>query len=416
MSTLDHKTVHDLLTPLNAIIGFSGIVIAKCEKALEPKQLANLKRIEESGRALAGMIRALGTSAPIPVAEPVQTEAAVRRGWGSGGEAPGNHIATSVEDVGEPLEVTPMPAFDRRIEGLPRVLVVDDVASSRELLRQDLGDAGFDVRSQASGYGCLDVARLFDPTVIILDIDMPGMDGIETCRRLKSDPTTAHIPVLFLTGQQDEETAVVALAAGGNDFLHKPYSRSIMLARVSSQVAIHEANARLRRMVITDALTGVYSRRFFYDGMRQQVAALSRSETPVLSCLMLDVDHFKSVNDRLGHVVGDRTLARVGEILRETVRAADIAARFGGEEFVVGLPGATRDNALGIAEKVRAAVESGFGDPPNEGAVTVSIGVSSFDLVPAPGAADLGKVVDRVIQEADEAMYRAKRAGRNRVA
>lgn len=395
VGSLDSKTIHDLLTPLNAIIGFSGIVIAKSEKNLDAKQLANLKRIEESGRQLVGMIRALRASAA------AQPEPAT--------------VATSA-DPGEPLEVTPMPALDRRIEGLPRALVVDDIASSRELLRQDLGDAGFDVRSQASGYGCLEVARLFDPAVIILDIDMPGMDGIETCRRLKSDPTTAHIPVLFLTGQQDEETAVVALAAGGNDFLHKPYSRSIMLARVSSQVAIHDANAQLRRMVIIDELTGVYSRRFFYDGMRQQIAALSRSDTPVLSCLMLDVDHFKSVNDRLGHVVGDRTLARVGEVLRETVRAADIAARFGGEEFVVGLPGAPRPAALAIAEKVRLAVETAFGTPASEEAVTVSIGVATLDLVASPGARDHGKLVDQVIGEADEAMYRAKAAGRNRVA
>ena len=415
MASLDSKTVHDLLTPLNAIIGFTGIVISKTEKTLDAKQQGNLKRIEDAGRQLVAMIRALGVApAGAAIVEPVQTEAAVGRGWGAGGEAPGNHVATSV-DPGETLEVTPMPAFDRRIEGLPRVLVVDDVASGRELLRQDLGDGGFDVRSQASGYGCLEVARLFDPAVIILDIDMPGMDGIETCRRLKSDPTTSHIPVLFLTGQQDEETAVVALAAGGNDFLHKPYSRSIMLARVSSQVAIHDANSRLRRMVITDALTGVYSRRFFYDGMRQQVASLSRSETPVISCLMLDVDHFKSINDRLGHVVGDRTLARVGEIIRDTVRAADIAARFGGEEFVVGLPAATRDSALAIAEKIRVAIETGFGRPPSEEAVTVSIGVATHDIVQA-NATEHGKVVDLVIQEADEALYRAKRAGRNRVA
>lgn len=395
MAALDRKTVHDLLTPLNAIVGFSGIVLSKAAGTLDPKQVANLKRIEDAGRQLLEMIRALGETAP--AVEAAQVPATV---------------ATSADM--DPLEVTPMPALDRRIEGLPRVLVVDDIASSRELLRQDLGGAGFDVRSQASGYGCLDVARLFDPAVIILDIDMPGMDGIETCRRLKADPTTAHIPILFLTGQQDEETAVVALAAGGNDFLHKPYSRSIMLARVSSQVAINEAQARLRRMVITDALTGLYSRRFFYDGVRQQAAALARSDSPVLACLMLDVDHFKSINDRFGHVVGDRTLVRVAELVKDSVRSADIAARFGGEEFVIALPATRIETAHAIAEKVRAAVESGFG-PSSEEKVTVSIGAATVSLA-GTGLDEQGQLIEKLIHDADEALYKAKRAGRNRVA
>jgi diguanylate cyclase (GGDEF)-like protein len=338
------------------------------------------------------MIRALG--------EPVALDAAV---------------ATRVEDVPAPaLETTPLPPEAR--EGRPRVLVVDDVASNRELLRQELGDAGFDVRSQASGVGCLELAARFDPAVIVLDIDMPGMDGIETCRRLKADPTTAHIPILFLTGQNDEETAVVALGAGGNDFLHKPYSRSILLARVGSQIAIHDAQASLRRIAITDALTGLFSRRFLFDALRQQIHSLSRSETPVISCLMVDVDHFKSVNDRFGHQVGDRTLVRVAEALRVGVRAGDVAARFGGEEFVVALPATRREGAAALAEKLRATVETATAPPPGEdGApVTLSIGVATRELE-GTGAGDAERIADALIHDADDAVYQAKRAGRNRV-
>jgi diguanylate cyclase (GGDEF)-like protein len=295
-----------------------------------------------------------------------------------------------------------------------KVLVVDDVESNRELLRQELTERGFEVKTAAGGAEALVLSREFQPAVIILDINMPEMDGMETCRRLKADIVTAHIPVLFLTGQRaDEDSSVEALAAGGNDFLQKPYVPAVLLARVNSQVAIHDAQARLRQMVMTDELTGVFSRRFLFESMRQQIKRLTApAGPPSIACLMCDVDHFKKINDRFGHLEGDRVLRTVASILRTTVRAGDFVARFGGEEFVVVCPSTSIEDSLALAEKIRANVESGSREVIP---VTISLGVACYVPVPGDAAADLEQKMDELFRLADEALYRAKDTGRNRV-
>lgn len=380
---LDRKTIHDLMTPLNAIIGFSEILLVKAEGKLDERQLSNLKRINDAGKNLLERIRALGeqhATAPAPAPETVEKD------------------EPSIEEVGE--------ALPDRGDGA-KVLVVDDVASNRELLKQDLEEAGFQVSVAGDGQGALEKAHAWEPALIILDIDMPGIDGVETCRRLKWDPLTQHIPVLFLTGAPDEETTVSALSAGGNDFLQKPYSRSILLARASSQIAIYEAQVAMRKLVISDTLTGLFSRRYLYDTVQGLLARHVRTKKP-LAVAMLDVDHFKQVNDRLGHLEGDRVLKKVAEVLRASVRTGDVPARFGGEEFAVVMPEASLADAKLVAERVRAAVEA---ETKSGTPVTISSGVALAN----PSEKDLSHSADDVFRRADEALYRAKREGRNRV-
>jgi len=297
--------------------------------------------------------------------------------------------------------------------GRGRVLVVDDVEANRELLSQELEDEGFEVATASSGAECLARAHASPPDVILLDIQMAGMDGIETCRRLKEDPATAHVPVLFVTANRDDddEIALAALAAGGNDFLTKPYSAPILLARVTCQITIARAHARLRRHAVTDELTGVYSRRFMFDSLRGALKSTTRASACV-ACLLADVDHFKSINDTRGHLEGDRVLRQIARTIASTVRDTDLVARYGGEEFAIILTHTTLEGAADAAEKIRSAVAEQC--PP----VTISIGASALcdpgvDAVSDPLSMD--RLVTRLLREADTALYAAKSAGRNRV-
>lgn len=296
--------------------------------------------------------------------------------------------------------------------GRGKVLVVDDLLANRELLRQVLEDEGFEVALAGSGPECLKLAAAAPPEVILLDIRMAGMDGIETCRRLKDDAATAHVPVLFLTAERaDDDLTVEALRAGGNDFLTKPYSHPILIARVGTQITIARAHAQLRHQAIADELTGVYSRRFMMDSLRRTIKGLSRAGGDI-GCLLIDVDHFKAVNDTRGHLEGDRVLREIARTITDHVRETDLVARFGGEEFVVLLPYTDLEGATIAGDKVRAAVAERCAP------VTISVGAVSLT------AAAVGTVLDRdgiealirrLLKLADQAVYAAKHAGRNRV-
>ena len=293
-----------------------------------------------------------------------------------------------------------------------RVLVVDDVAANRELLRQDLEEEGFEVTAVPSGPACLAAARAHPPEVILLDIQMAGMDGIETCRQLKADPATQHIPVLFVTAARaDDATVLAALRAGGNDFLTKPYSPPILVARVTCQIAISRAYALLSRQAMTDELTGVYSRRHVFESMRRVIKLASRSSGCV-GCLMADVDHFKAINDTHGHLEGDRILRKVAGTISASVRETDLVGRYGGEEFIVLLPHTDLAGASTAGEKIRAAIASQCAP------VTISIGVAAYCVLGVDTMiddAELEGLVNGLIRDADRGVYAAKAAGRNLV-
>jgi diguanylate cyclase (GGDEF)-like protein len=292
-----------------------------------------------------------------------------------------------------------------------KVLVVDDDRTARALLRKQLEDAGFKVETATSGLECIQKAHTWRPEVILLDILMPGMNGIETCRQLKKSDEIAMIPVLFVTGHDDEKTTVEALSAGGNDFVRKGAAGPILSARIRSQVAISRANARLRHMAMTDELTGMFSRRYLYEAMRREIKQCSRTSSAGLACLLADIDNFKRTNDTLGHLAGDRVLKDIAATIRESIRETDSCARFGGEEIVILLPNTDLTGASKVAEKVRAAVETRC-------VVTISIGVTHIKEITAEDVASpesVDQIVQELLHQSDTAMYNAKEQGRNSV-
>jgi diguanylate cyclase (GGDEF)-like protein len=289
------------------------------------------------------------------------------------------------------------------------ILVVDDHEGQRELVATQLEMEGFEVETAESGEECLELCETLSPDVILLDIEMPGMGGIEACKRLKATPELAEIPVLFLTGWKDnDELTVKALNAGGNDFVVKTASPQVLIARVQSQALIRQSQIRLAQMAMFDELTGLYTRRFLFDALRRNLKAQSRSDSHGLGCLIADIDHFKQINDTLGHLEGDRALQRVATCLKEGLRETDVVARFGGEEFVVLLPGVSVETAREMGEKLRARVA-------DKTPSTISVGVAWVDTHGFASNDEVDSVVQTLLSRADRAMYQAKEQGRNRV-
>lgn len=292
-----------------------------------------------------------------------------------------------------------------------RVIVVDDDPAQQRLISLQLLEEGFVVHTFASGEECLKHAAALDPDVILLDIQMPGMDGIETCRRLKKHHDTHAAPVVFLTGRSDDEaTMVEALRAGGNDFISKDSSPIVLLTRVSCQMMISSTQRQLRQMIMTDELTGLYSRRFLFDTLRRMLKAIARAQYSGLALLLADLDHFKKINDTHGHLEGDRVLRGVAKILQANTRETDCVARFGGEEFVILLPATGVPGALVVAEKIRAATHA-------SGPTTLSIGITCAEGISQENirGSALDELISHLLREADAAMYVSKTQGRNRI-
>jgi len=293
---------------------------------------------------------------------------------------------------------------------MPKVLVADDIPDNVKLLAYELSDHGYEVVTAYNGRQALEVARLECPDVILLDVMMPGLDGIEVCRRLKADAELKNIPVIMISACDMEQDVIRGLDAGAHDYVTKPFSLPIVLARVRSAARakadsdlIAKINEQLAELAVTDALTGLRNQRYFREALSSLFSLTTRQRVP-LSVVMIDVDHFKAYNDSAGHPAGDRVLKAVAGVLVGHVREQDVVARYGGEEFVVVLPGADAFAASATAERLRCEVAS---YPWPLRPVTISLGAATLE----PGGPDLQTLVDR----ADRALYAAKRGGRNRL-
>jgi diguanylate cyclase (GGDEF)-like protein len=294
--------------------------------------------------------------------------------------------------------------------GLQKVLIVDDSATNRQMLG-DLLSGEYTVLLANNGEDGLDLAREHLPDVILLDVVMPDLDGYEVLKKLKEDERTSSICVVFITGLDAPEAEERGLVEGASDYVTKPFHPTVVKARV----ALHMQVVRQRRMLETlaniDGLTELPNRRQFDSVFAAEWARATRTAQP-LSVALLDVDFFKRYNDSYGHAMGDHALQLVARTLRKRVqRPADLAARYGGEEFIVVMPDTPLEGALELAERLRIGIE-GLGVPHKRSSaaicLTVTIGVActASDPVLAPEA---------LLQKADERLYRAKKAGRNRV-
>jgi diguanylate cyclase (GGDEF)-like protein len=292
------------------------------------------------------------------------------------------------------------------------VLIADDSPMVRLMVRAALELEGYDVIEAADGQQTLDQCRAYEPDVVLLDILMPVRDGYEVLAELKTDPILRDTPVVFLTAKTGQDDVNRGLAMGAHDYLRKPFEPTELAARVRAAIRVkllqdelRARNAVLELMARTDVLTGLHNRRHLTDHLRQAAALAHRQGTPI-GVLMIDIDHFKIVNDRLGHEAGDAVLRRVSLAIQSSVRVCDTVGRWGGEEFIAVLPNADIDGAREVAERVRSAVEAGGRFDDSGLRTTVSVGCAS----------GTGADIEELLRAADAALYDAKMAGRNRVA
>jgi len=315
------------------------------------------------------------------------------------------------------------------------VVVTDDSLTVRMMLKSHLEGAGYRVDVFADGEACCAFLRQAEPLpdLVLLDVIMPGMDGTEVLRFIKEDLGRAPVPVIFLTAQGDLQDRVHGLNLGADDYIAKPFEADELMARVRAHIRIkrlqdalteHNAalvaanqekanllseleakNTQLAEMANTDTLTGVANRGHIEKCLADEVARACRFGA-TLSVGMVDIDHFKRTNDGFGHPFGDRVIREVARILSETVRQVDKVGRYGGEEFLLVLPGTGLDGAVILAERIRAAV-AGTSFDPQDHTATLSVGVAQW-------TADAGSW-EKLVSRADEALYEAKETGRNRV-
>jgi two-component system cell cycle response regulator len=303
-----------------------------------------------------------------------------------------------------------------------RILIVDDHQDNVELLQARLEARGYDIVSATDGQQALDLIARQPPDLVLLDVMMPVVDGIEVARRVKSDPRLPFIPIIMQTALDATESKVEGLDAGADDYITKPINFAELEARVNSLLRIKalqedlsqrerqlaEMNDRLRHMSQTDALTELDNRRYIEERLAEMFGHAARFGEP-LACVMCDLDKFKPINDTYGHQAGDAVLRQFARVLRHEAREIDRVGRYGGEEFILLLPGTTDEAAAVFAERVREAVDGQpFTFPGGSLTLTVSSGVASW---PHPDIASS----DALVKAADDALYVAKETGRNRV-
>ena len=311
-----------------------------------------------------------------------------------------------------------MPAVDGAEKRPATALVIDDSEAlckrSKELL-EATGLFG-QVITAADGFAAFEHLRRPDLDVVLCDLDMPRCDGIKFLRLKAMRPELQHIPVLVLTATDDVDNKVAALEAGACDYVTKGAHPAELRARISVHLKVKQLHDQLRehmslleRLSNTDALTQLANRRRFSETLEQELARARRYKRP-LSLVMLDVDHFKRLNDSYGHQAGDDVLKSIAGLLPTTLRAQDMVARFGGEEFAIVLPETPVQQARAVAERLRSAIESRtFRCQGHDIGVTASFGVADTR------AGELGSP-QQLIGAADRALYTAKTCGRNRVA
>jgi diguanylate cyclase (GGDEF)-like protein len=288
-----------------------------------------------------------------------------------------------------------------------RLLVVDDQPINIQVMNQ-IFIGQYQVFMATSGQQALDFCRRTPPDLILLDIVMAGMDGLEVCSALKADPATQDIPVIFVTAHTDAAQETRGFEAGAVDFISKPVNPSVVRARVKTQLTLKFQSDLLRQLVFLDGLTGVFNRRYFDQQLNIELARAQRAQAP-LAVIMIDVDYFKKFNDRYGHQAGDDCLRRVAQTLKEGLRRpADLVARYGGEEFVCILPETSFDDAMSIAHELEVGVRQQaipHEESSTAAVVTVSLGV-------AGRASHASADASALLALADSQLYLAKGNGR----
>lgn len=289
-----------------------------------------------------------------------------------------------------------------------KILVVDDNQLNVRLLVDILEDDNFTVFSTHNGLNVLEMARRIQPDVILLDIMMPGLDGFEVCKLLKSDYDVMDIPVIMVTAKTEGSDIKNALELGAFDYIKKPIDEIEVVARIRSALRLKKQQNKLKELAMKDGLTGLYNHVLLIELFEKELAKQQRVNGNI-SFIMIDVDYFKQINDTYGHISGNVVLKEISNILINSVRKGDIVGRYGGEEFSIVLPEACKEDAFQLCDRIRKKIEAFNFDIHGEIIkVTVSMGMyfkGSEDMITAL----------EIIQRADEELYRAKNNGRNRM-
>jgi len=296
----------------------------------------------------------------------------------------------------------------------PGILVIDDNTVIRNLAKKLLTNQGFNVLTAVGGREAIEVLKVFSPHVILLDVDMPEMNGYAVCKTLKSVERTKDIPIIMVTGKSNSVDKIKGLEIGAADYITKPFNHGELQARVNTQVEmrniwleLQEKNRILEELVKKDGLTGLYNHRHFHERLSKEYSRAKRYHLP-LCCVILDIDYFKRVNDQFGHQSGDLVLKSMADIILNNIRDVDLPARYGGEEFSIIIPHTPLEKTRAMMERVRVHIsKTDFQIIHQTVNITISIGIAELRDSNAATYREL-------IKFADDALYTAKSNGRNR--
>lgn len=293
-----------------------------------------------------------------------------------------------------------------------KILTADDNENIRKQLKNILKNAFPEnkIFEAKNGLELLALAEKEVPDLIITDIQMPQMTGYEVLRILQAQERTKNIPVIFLTGTfQEDEDIVKGLELGAVEYVTKPINKTVFIARVKVMLRLKAQQERILQLSNQDPLTECYNRRFLYQRLKEEYNRCQRQKNPIAG-IMIDLDHFKNINDNFGHETGDLVLIKLVSALRISMRNYDVISRYGGEEFFIFLPNTDGKSAIAIAERMRTIVEKLQIEIEKKVIkITSSFGVSSFENFPFPEDPEL------LLKWADIALYEAKNKGRNKV-
>lgn len=283
------------------------------------------------------------------------------------------------------------------------ILVVDDDPEVNQLIEFILLDEGYNVTTASSGNEVLHFENLRFIDLILLDINMPGLNGYEICSKLKESYKTKDIPIIFLTGRTLPEDKIKGFSCGALDYITKPFNGTEMVTRVKTHLELKHNKDLLKKMALIDGLTRLYNHTTIHEKLSEEIVNSKQHNTD-LSLIMFDLDNLKFVNEKFGHKVGDDVLVKVSSLIREIIREKDIAGRYGGEKFIIILPGTDHISAYHIAEKIRDSVKGLYWSINNFN-ITVSGGVHSLD----------NETVNEFIEKTEMLLCKAKSRGRDRI-
>ncbi|UCD84083.1 MAG: diguanylate cyclase [Deltaproteobacteria bacterium] len=312
----------------------------------------------------------------------------------------------------KPLEFSKKKSSPKKgLKKKPSILIIEDSPAARQKIKGiinkfSLFDNIYEAGNGIEGFKVLLNERNID--LILCDVVMPEIDGFKFLSMKKAKPEFNEIPVIMLTGKEEVKDRIKGLEGGASDYVIKPFDPGELVARIKVHLKIKNLEDELKRLAITDDLTKIYNRRYFFEVLEKEFDR-ARRYNATLSYLMIDIDRFKRFNDTYGHLAGDKLLAKLSLLFKKGLRKHDIVARYGGEEFALLLPETNLNGAAIVAQRYRRQVErKNFGTSRKPLKTTISIGVSCYPEAVMENAEDL-------VRQADEALYRAKQGGRNRV-